>query len=257
MHDVLWPDRAIGVMETLLVIDGSPVELAAHLERLAHAVQEIFGTELPADTQPLTLDRASRLGLGRLRLTIAPGSRGQLAAEVVTATVDPNDVFPSWERAIALRSLVVHRGLGGYKWADRAGLAWAESSEPRGCLPLVLDAGGEVLEASRANVFAVEDEVLITPSADGRILPGVARARAIEAAHRLGIELREQPFSLARLMAAGQAFLTGSVRGVEPVRSVDEKELAMPGQAVRELSEEMKRIWIGSDAARRLEAASH
>jgi para-aminobenzoate synthetase/4-amino-4-deoxychorismate lyase len=243
-------------METLLVVDGSPVDLAAHLERLTQAVRDIFGTELPADAQQLTLDRAAKLGLGRLRLTIAPGSRDRLCAEVVSAAVDPRDVFPSWERAIALHCLTVHRGLGGYKWADRAGLAWAESSEPQGSLPLVLDAGEDVLEASRANVFAVENDVLITPSADGRILPGVARARAIEAAHRLGIELREESFTLERLKAAGQVFLTGSVRGIEPVKSVDETALAMPGPAVRELAAEMKRTWIGRDAAQRLEAAS-
>lgn len=256
MHDVLWPDRAIGVMETLLIVDGTPVDLSAHVERLTCAVRDIFGAQLPADAQSLALDRASGIELGRLRLTIVPGSRGRLLPEVATAAVDPKDVFPSWERAIALHSLTVHRGLGGYKWADRAGLAWAESSEPRGSLPLVLDAGEEVLEASRANVFAVEDEVLITPSADGRILPGVARARAIEAAHRLGIELREESFTLERLKAAGQAFLTGSVRGIEPVKSVDETTLATPGQAVVELAAEMKQVWIGQDAARRLEAAS-
>jgi para-aminobenzoate synthetase/4-amino-4-deoxychorismate lyase len=256
VHDVLWPDRAIGVMETLLVVDGLPVDLSAHIERLTHAVRDVFEAELPADAQPLTLDRASGIGLGRLRLTIAPGSRNRLIAEVVSAEVDPKDVFPSWDRAIALHSLTVHRGLGGYKWADRAGLAWAESSEPRGSLPLVLDAGEEVLEASRANVFAVESEVLITPSADGRILPGIARARAIEAAQKLGIELREESFTLERLKAAGQAFLTGSVRGIEPVRSVDETELTAPGQAVGELAAEMKQTWIGQDAARRLETAA-
>jgi para-aminobenzoate synthetase / 4-amino-4-deoxychorismate lyase len=255
VHDVLWPDRAIGVMETLLVVDGMPVELGAHLDRLAESVRDVFGAELPAQAQTTTLERASQLGLGRLRLTIAPGSKRQLGVDVVSAVVDPADVFPSWERAIALRSLVVHEGLGNHKWADRAGLAWAETSE-QGCLPLVLDAGGEVLEASRANIFAVEREVLITPAADGRILPGVARARAIEAAARLGIELREEVLSIDRLVEAGQAFLTNSIRGIEPVRSVDERELSAPGSVVSRLAEELKRIWIGSDAAQRLAAAS-
>ena len=98
----------------------------------------------------------------------------------------------------------------------------------QGSLTLVLDADEEVLEASRANVFAVEGAVLVTPAADGRILPGVARARAIEAAHSLGIELREEALGIDRLIAAGEAFLTGSVRGVEPVRSIGDAELTEP-----------------------------
>jgi para-aminobenzoate synthetase/4-amino-4-deoxychorismate lyase len=111
----------------------------------------------------------------------------------------------------------------------------------------VLDAGEEVLEASRANLFAVEGAVLVTPAADGRILPGVARARAIEAAHSLGIEVREEPLRIDRLIAAGEAFLTGSVRGVEPVRSIADEELGPPGETVSRIAGELKRIWIASD----------
>lgn len=249
MSDLLWPDRAIGVFETLLILDGSPIELDAHLERLGWSVRDLFGAELPAGVGELVSERASALPVGRLRLTVAPGGDGALGAEAVTAAVDPDDLFPSWERAMALRPFVIHGGLGAHKWADRAGLAWTESSEAEGCLPLVLDAGGEVLEASRANVFAVEEGVLVTPAADGRILPGVARARAIEAARALGLAVREESLGVDRLIAAGEAFLTGSVRGVEPVRSVGDAELGPPGDAVAALAAELRRMWMGASEA--------
>ena len=249
VFDRAWPDRAIGVLETLLIVDGSPIELDAHLERLQWSVRDLFGGELPVGTRELVLERASPLPLGRLRLTIAPGPGDELRASTVTAPVDPGDVFPSWDRAIDLRPFVIHGGLGAHKWADRTGLARAESVESGGYLPLVLDGGGEVLEASRANIFAVEQGTLITPAADGRILPGVARARAIEAARTLGIELREERLGIERLTAAGEAFLTGSVRGVEPVRSVGEVELEATGETVAELAAEMKRTWIRHGAS--------
>jgi para-aminobenzoate synthetase/4-amino-4-deoxychorismate lyase len=252
MSDRLWPDRAIGVFETLLIVDGVPVELQAHMQRLSSSVGELFATELPADTRELVLDSAAPLRLGRVRLTVAPGPTGVLGADAVAASVDPEDVFPSWDRAVALRPFLIRGGLGAHKWADqwvdRAGLSWAYSESDR-CLPLVLDAGGELLEASRANLFAVEGEALVTPRVDGRILPGVARARAIETARALGIELLEERLTIERLAAAGEAFLTGSVRGVEPVRSVGDAELAEPGDAVREVAAELKRMWIGKGAA--------
>jgi para-aminobenzoate synthetase/4-amino-4-deoxychorismate lyase len=253
MSERVWPDRALGVFETLLVVDGAPIELPAHLERMSSSVRNLFAAELPVATSDLVLDCASPLPLGRVRLTVAPGPAGVLRADALAASVDPGDVFPSWERAIALCPFLVRGGLGAHKWADRAGLAWA-SSESERCLPLVLDAGGELLEASRANVFAVEGEALITPPADGRILPGVARARTIETAGALGIELREEALTIDRLISAGEAILTGSVRGVEPVRSVGEAELAEPGEAVREVAAELKRIWIGDGATRRVAA---
>lgn len=245
MPDPPRPQRTIGVFETLLIIDGAPIELEAHLERLGQSVRELFCAELPAGARELVHERASRLVIGRLRLTVAPREDGSLAAAAITAVVGPDDLFPAWERAIALRPFVIRGGLGAHKWADRDGLAWSEAGEAEGSLPLLLDAGEEVLEAARANVFVVEDDVLLTPAADGRILPGVTRARVIETALALGLEVREQRLGLARMIAAGEAFLTGSVRGIEPVRAVGEAELGPPGEAVGELAAELKRAWVG------------
>ena len=88
-----------------------------------------------------------------------------------------------------------------------------------------------MLEASRANVCVIEEEVVITPPPIGRILPGVARARALETARSLGIEVREESLRLERLIAAREAFLTGSVRGMEPIRVLDGATLDPPGSS--------------------------
>jgi len=85
--------------------------------------------------------------------------------------------------------------------------------------PLLCDLDGLVLEAGRANVFCVErDGRLLTPPADGRILPGVTRARVLELAPRLGLVVSVEPIDLRRLVRAGELFLTGSLGGVEPAQ---------------------------------------
>ena len=96
-------------------------------------------------------------------------------------------------------------------------------------LPLLFDVGEEVLEAGRGNVFIADGDILKTPAADGRILPGTARAAAIEVARGGGIEVREERLTRDDLFAADEVFLTGSVRGVEPVRSLDGASLAATG----------------------------
>jgi para-aminobenzoate synthetase / 4-amino-4-deoxychorismate lyase len=246
MSRPLTPDPAAGVFETMLVADGSPVELDAHLQRMRHSTTELYGSDLPAGARELVLEHARALALGRLRITVLPAQSGELSADVATAAVQQASVFPSWERAVELRSFVAPGGLGAHKWADREALASMEADLPEGSVALLLDAGEEILEVSRANVFAVEGEIFLTPRADERILPGVARARAIELARSLGIEVREEKLSLARLRAASEAFLSGSVRGIEPVRALDGMPFDEPSRAVQELADAMAALWIGS-----------
>jgi para-aminobenzoate synthetase/4-amino-4-deoxychorismate lyase len=103
-------------------------------------------------------------------------------------------------------------GLGAHKWSDRRlleSLIAAADGEP-----LLCDLDGLVLESARANVFVVESGTLATPPVDGRILPGVTRARVLELARDLGFEVREEPIDLGRLARAEEIFLTGAIGGV-------------------------------------------
>jgi branched-subunit amino acid aminotransferase/4-amino-4-deoxychorismate lyase len=64
-----------------------------------------------------------------------------------------------------------------------------------------------------------------------------------------------QTLTLARLIAAGEAFLTGSVRGLEPVRSVDGVALTAPGETAAEIAAQLKRRWIATGAGQRMPAS--
>jgi branched-subunit amino acid aminotransferase/4-amino-4-deoxychorismate lyase len=57
---------------------------------------------------------------------------------------------------------------------------------------------------------------LITPPADGRILPGVTRVMLLGLAPQLGLTVAEEPISLARLRDADAIFLTSSLRHAVP-----------------------------------------
>jgi para-aminobenzoate synthetase / 4-amino-4-deoxychorismate lyase len=234
------PDPAQGVFETLLVVAGRPLERDAHLERLGRSVKALFGTRLPDAAGELIAAHAKGLELGRLRLTAAPRGDG-LAIDVLTAAVEPSLLFPGWDRAADLRGLPLEGGLGAHKWADRS-LLGAPSA---GGVPLLLDRGGEVLEAGWGNVFAVRSGVLETPPTDGRILPGIARAGVIEIARAEGIEVLERRLGREELLAAEEVFLTGSVRGVEPARSLDGLPLPPPGELSRRAAAGLRRRWQG------------
>lgn len=233
-------DPGRGVFETMLVLAGRVVELDAHIGRLTTSVTYLYDSALPGNAPGLVVDRAAGIECGKLRLTVVP-VRGALQLDVTASEIDPDGVFPTAEHGAFLRGSVVAGGLGEHKWADRDLLERIAIASP-GQLPLLLDADGTVLEASRASVFVVNGGRLATPPTDGRILPSIARQQAIEVAVAEGIETSEERLTVDELRTA-EVFLTGSVRGVEPVRSLDGAELAPPGEISGRIAAALRRRW--------------
>ncbi len=235
-------DPGWGVFETMLVFAGRPVELDAHIERLSTSVEALYGRALPSEARTLASDCARGIEHGKLRLTAVPtGSELRLRASA--SEIDPGSIFPAADRGAALRSTVVTGGLGEHKWADRRLLDRAAAAMPDDELPLLLDADGTVLEASRASVFVVRAGGLATPPTDGRILPSIARQQAIEVAAAEGFETSEEPLTLVDLQA-GEVFLTGSVRGIEPALALDGVELASPGEISGRVAAGLRDRWL-------------
>ncbi|HXZ65869.1 MAG TPA: aminodeoxychorismate synthase component I [Streptosporangiaceae bacterium] len=221
----LLPRPAAGIFTSLLVRDGVAGRLNDHLDRLAASALRLYGKDLP-DNLPADIARclAGRPS-GRLRITVRPLG-GPLAAIVEVVPVGaPAEVAD-------LVSVVVPGGVGAHKWADRRLLAQqaAAAGAGDGAQLLIADADGQVLETDRANVFAVIDGVVRTPAADGRLLPGVTRTAVLRLAAGAGLAADAAPLARRELAAATEVFVTNSVRGILPVRSLDGAALpAAPG----------------------------
>jgi para-aminobenzoate synthetase/4-amino-4-deoxychorismate lyase len=82
------------------------------------------------------------------------------------------------------------------------------------------DPDATVLEAAWANVWLVDDGGLVTPPLDGRILPGITRARVIEQAELLGLSIAERPITLPQART-GQPMLTSSLQLAAPAAFED------------------------------------
>ena len=78
-----------GVFETLLVSEGRPVELDAHLARLEASLGIVFGAPLPRGAGDLVRAHADSVALGRLRLTVAPAG-----VAVRVTEIPPDMIFP-------------------------------------------------------------------------------------------------------------------------------------------------------------------
>jgi para-aminobenzoate synthetase / 4-amino-4-deoxychorismate lyase len=226
----------------MLTVSGRPIELDEHLTRIDASTSALY--DLRGSGLRERILAAVPAGLSRLRLTVRPSDSARtLVADVVSATVEMAIIFPGPELGMRMHTAPVELGWGDHKWADRSGLEPLEAMGEEGSVPLLLT-DGSVLEGSRANVFAVFGGEVVTPPLDGQILPGVARARVIELARAAGMRVSERTLALTDLLAAEEVFLTGSVRGVEPVVAVDGHRLGAPLNGVTaSLAAALRRHW--------------
>ena len=199
------PDERGGLLETIRVVDGAPVALERHLERLGGSMRLLYGRDLP----PTLLDdiAAALPAEGRLRLLAAPGAG---------VAVEPGSP-PVLREPESLAPVTVPGGLGAHKWLDRRWLdALSDAVAP--AVALLVDLDGAVLEAAAAAVLIVDaDGVLAAPPLDGRILPSVTRALALERARSLGLPIAIRPILLDELAGAREVLLASALRGIRAV----------------------------------------
>jgi para-aminobenzoate synthetase component I len=246
---LLRPRPAAGLFTSLLVTNGTTHGLAEHLARLDASAREVFGKGLPAG---LRGDLAACLAgnpSGRLRITARP-SGGPLQARAEVLPLDHQAA------SVRLRPTVIAGGLGGHKWLDRRMLADLTRSMAldQDEQLLIEDADGAVLETDRANIFAVIDGVLHTPPVDGRLLPGVTREAVLRAARVEGLGVSVTALPTPRLQAASEVFVTNSVCGVRPVRSLSGQQAIWPlGPVTARMAASLARQPAdrGAEAARR------
>lgn len=227
--DGLWPpvlpDRSHGVFETMLVRDGRLHAPERHLDRLAHSIAALYGWRLPRGLgQRLNGEAAGLAGQHRLRVDVVSG-------EDIAVTTRP--VAAGYRQAVVLEPFVVPGGLGPHKWRDRrlvdiaARYRGAISGHERAAAPaaaptpLLVDSDGTVLEAAWGTFWVLDGNTLVTPPADGRILPGVTRSLLLELAPSLGLGAREAPISLDRARTAPVTFATSAIRLAVPATLSD------------------------------------
>jgi len=129
--------------------------------------------------------------------------------------------LPSLDPVRVITSSVAHTGYR-VKTTDRDifDRARAEARERDADEGILLTADGYVAEGSLFAIGWFEGGVVRVPSLELGILPSIGRARALEVAGELGLEVEEGCFERAELEGR-PAWITTAVRGVVPVALLD------------------------------------
>ena len=223
--------RAAGLVETVLVVDGVAVRLDDHLARLDRSLREVYGHGLDTGVASRARAAAGDCGPGRFALRLSAGPSAEVSMITAAAAPPPGPC----DLRIATRP----DGLWRHKWADRTVLERAEAAvagTAASRAPLFVAADGTVLETSRGNVFLLDaDGTLTTAPLRDDLLPGVTRRAVLDLAHDAGRPVRLRSFSVAELCAAA-AFWTSSLSGAVPIASVDGRRLPRRDEDVAAIS---------------------
>ena len=223
-------DRALthglGLYETLKLVGGVPVFFEEHLARLVQGIaalglqKSIARPELAE--QICRLSEASAVADGACRLLVTAGAPDGA----------PNLLVQTDQRAFPDRPLrvITYRGVrvsAQYKAMTVMQSYLAQQAAKAAGVDdaLLVDGEGRIFEGATSNVFVVRAGGLITPPAEGDILPGVLRAKVEQLATGSGIPVVEAWARVADLRPDDGVLLTSSVRGVVPVERVDGVEL--------------------------------
>jgi len=110
------------------------------------------------------------------------------------------------------------KATGGYL---NAALAIADAENAGFDEAIMLTQSGTVSEGSSANLFLVQDGVLVTPAVSDDILVGITRGCVIELAAALGVPVEERTVDRTELYVSDEVFLCGTGVQVAPVTNVD------------------------------------
>lgn len=244
-HGILVGD---GVFETMRVYDGVPFAWSRHCDRL---VRSAAGLGLaPPDRAVLraaadAVLTANDLREARVRITVT-GGRSPLGSErgdgpptvvVAASALRPwapiaDVVIVPWVRNE--RGAVA--GLKTTSYAENV-RALAYAHEHGASEAVLANTRDELCEATGSNVFVVRDGVVETPPESAGCLLGVTRALVLELCAGIGVRAEERPLPIGALARADEAFLTSTVREVQPVGRVDGRALPVaPGPVTGRLA---------------------
>ena len=247
---------ADAVYEGWSVFDSRLADLDGHMNRLERSLNELrIRMPMPRHVLQVVLGEVVRRNHVREGMVYLQISRG----------VAPRDhAFPERGRPSVVitakpvdRIAAAKKAMTGIAAISAPDIRWGRCDiKTVGLLPNVLakqaakeqgagevifvDAEGYVTEGGSTNVYMVgHDGVIRTRGLNSNILAGVTRLTLLDVVDDNGMDLREEPFTLAQAMEASEVFITAATSLVMPIVAIDGQPIGdgQPGPVASGLRE--------------------
>lgn len=234
--DDLGVTRGDGVFEAIGVFGGTPMELEAHLDRLARS----------AAAMDLDVPAGGRIAEGVAAAIAVHPRRDELLVKVYLTRGVPAGPTTVWIHALpnddhsrarrdGLDVVLLDRGvargggaaapwqLSGVKTLSYAGnrAALREAARRGADDAVYVTTDGYLLEGQSSTLVLLRGEHWITPPSEDGLLSGTTQRRLFRGLAAAGSVVEERSVVTGELMVADGAWLCSSGRLIAPIRSVD------------------------------------
>lgn len=236
-HGFLYGD---GIFEGIRIYNGNIFKCKEHLDRLYDSAKSIM-LEIPLTYEEMKRAlietvRKNELREGYIRLVVSRGTgdlgldprrspRANIIIIVEQLAIYSEDAYLNGLKTVSvstrrnipdalnpkIKSLNYLNNILVKIQANLAGVGEA----------IMLNSQGFVAEGSSDNIFIIKRGVVFTPPCYCGALEGITRAAIIEICQKVGIPLKEEPFTLHDVYVADEVFFTGTAAEVIAVREVD------------------------------------
>lgn len=248
------------VFESIRVINGEPVFLNEHFERLKNSMQ-ILGFEPSLHftyrnlfEQILELIERNNIEKGgRIRLTVFRNDGGYYTPDtneksyLLECTPLPENLYNLNQVGFHIdlyTKIKKHQNIyASLKTGNALMYVMASNFKKEAELDecVILNQSDRICEAISSNIFLYKSGTLYTPSLTEGCLNGIMRSKIIELAKQLNIRVIEEAFTPTNLLQADEIFLTNVISGIRWVISYKQKRYfnTMAKKLVEELNRQI------------------
>ncbi|MDO5518373.1 MAG: aminotransferase class IV [Clostridium sp.] len=224
------------IYEVLRVIDGKPLFLESHLERMKNSfklINEEFSLSYDEICDEINkLIKSENKTIGNIKITYKVNEK-ELDIFFIDHFYPSEDMYKNGVKTILYfgerenpNAKIVND--------DFRSKVNKEIKENNAFEAILIDRNGFITEGSKSNIFMVRDNKLIT-SETKAVLPGVTRGEIIELAKENGIEVEETEYSYKDIDKLDGMFISGTSPKVLPINSVGDIKINVNNEIVKKL----------------------
>jgi len=214
------------VYEVIRVVDGIPLFLDEHLDRLDSSCKLLGSSylfnrsELIGDIKKLISSNEFYNKNFKILLSDIQVNTPNLLLYFIESNYPSTDLYLNGVHCILYKAERNNPNAKVVVSSFRENINQSLKSE-NAYEAILVNQSNEVTEGSRSNIFVVRDNNLLTPPAN-EVLKGITRKRIIDLCNKLNIPITEERIPMSFLEDIDGIFMTGTSPKILPITSIDD-----------------------------------